>query len=78
MRLVEPARLQWQTQQRALATNTEPSRCGWEPGGLPLAKWLPADRSHRQIAFAQTSARANAERTRLRVMVDSHEPRHGK
>ncbi|MFZ2235138.1 MAG: TolC family protein, partial [Dokdonella sp.] len=63
-----------------LAASNEASRRtrrGWELGELPLAEWLLAERSHRQIAFAEASARADAEQAHLRVLVDSHELWHG-
>lgn len=80
VRMVEQARSQWLAQLRALAASNEASRRirrGWELGELPLADWLLAERTHRQIAFAEASARADAEQIRVRVLVDSHELWHG-
>ncbi len=69
----------WLAQQRALAASGEATRRvrrGWELGELPLADWLLAERMHRQIALAEAAARVDAERARLRVLVDSHELWH--
>ncbi len=80
VRMVEQARSQWLAQQRALAASSAASRRirrGWELGELPLSDWLLAERMHRQIAFAEASARADAEQARLRVLVDSHDLWHG-
>lgn len=79
VRMVEQARKQWLAQQRALTASGEARRRirrGWELGELPLAEWLPAERTHRQIAFAEASARADAEQARLRILVDTHELWH--
>ena len=79
VRMVEQLRAQWLAQQRALAASNDASRRirrGWELGELPLSEWLLAERTHRQIAFAEASARADAEQARLRVLVDSHELWH--
>ncbi|QOD91312.1 TolC family protein [Lysobacter sp. CW239] len=46
---------------------------GWQLGELSLAEWLVAERNHRQIAWAETTARAKAIEAWLRVHVDSHE-----
>lgn len=80
VRMVEQARRQWMAQRHALAASSEASRRirrGWELGELPLSDWLLAERTHRQIAFFEASARADAEQARLRVLVDSHELWHG-
>jgi outer membrane protein, heavy metal efflux system len=69
----------WLAQQRALTASGEATRRirrGWELGELPLADWLLAERTHRQIAMAEASARVDAERARLLVLVDSHELWH--
>ena len=80
VRMVAQARTQWDAQQRALLASTEASRRvrrGWELGELPLSEWLLAERTHRQIALAEASARVDAEQARLRVLVDSHDLWHG-
>ena len=80
VRMVAQTRRQWQAQQRALLASTEASRRvrrGWELGELPLSEWLLAERTHRQIALAEASARVDAEQARLRVLVDSHDLWHG-
>ncbi|WP_222564431.1 TolC family protein [Novilysobacter antarcticus] len=79
VRKVEQARRQWLAQQRALRASDgarKRTRRGWELGELSLAEWLLAERTHRQIAFAEASARADAEEARLGVLVDSHELWH--
>ena len=79
VRLATQRREGWLAQQRALAASSEATRRirrGWELGELPLAEWLLADRTHWQIALAEASARVDAERARLRVLVDSHELWH--
>ena len=80
VRMVAQARKHWLAQQRALSASADASRRirrGWELGELPLADWLLAERTHRQIALTEASARADAEQARLRVLVDSHELWHG-
>ncbi len=79
VRLATQRRDEWLAQQRALAASSEATRRirrGWELGELPLADWLLAERTHQQIALAEASARLDAERARLRVLVDSHELWH--
>ncbi|MEZ5461999.1 TolC family protein [Dokdonella sp.] len=69
----------WLAQQRALLASTEATRRirrGRELGELPLVEWLLAERMQRQIALAEASARVEAERARLLVLVDSHELWH--
>lgn len=79
VRLATQRRDGWLAQQHALAASSEAThriRRGWELGELPLADWLLAERTHRQIALAEASARVEAERARVRVLVDSHELWH--
>ncbi len=79
VRMVKQARRQWVAQKRAMTASDEArrrTRRGWELGELSLAEWLFAERTHRQIAFAEAGARADAEEARLRVLVDSHELWH--
>lgn len=69
----------WLAQQRALASSSEAARRirrGWDLGELALVDWLLAERMQRQIALAEASARVEAERARLLVLVDSHELWH--
>ncbi|MCB1570009.1 MAG: TolC family protein [Xanthomonadales bacterium] len=79
VRLAIQQRENWLAQQRALAASREATRRvrrGWELGELPLSDWLLAERMYRQIALAEAAARVDAERARLRVLVDSHELWH--
>ncbi|HMM67365.1 MAG TPA: TolC family protein [Dokdonella sp.] len=79
VRLAIQQREGWLAQQRAMAASSEATRRvrrGWELGELPLADWLLAERIHQQIALAESAARVDAERARLRVLVDSHELWH--
>ena len=79
VRLATRRREGWLAQQRALTASGEATRRirrGWELGELALADWLLAERTHRQIALAEVTARVESERARLRVLVDSHELWH--
>ncbi|WP_330947181.1 TolC family protein [Thermomonas sp. LB-4] len=70
---------QWQAQRDALDASVaalKRVKRGWELGEVAVAEWLLVQRQHTQIAAAEADARADAERARLRVLVDAHDLWH--